>query len=101
MWLENQAFSGRFDKTVELGITLAQPTVAVTRNGADLGTTAKVEYFDQSDSHDFGNVPSGQAAATQAGTYDIRASFEGTYAWLREAAISGSQHLAIDLAPAK
>jgi outer membrane protein OmpA-like peptidoglycan-associated protein len=101
MWLENQAFSGRFDKTIELGITLAQPTVAVTRNGADLGTTAKVEYFDQSDSHDFGNVPSGQAAVIEAGTYDIRASFEGTNAWLRKAAISGSPHLAIDLAPAK
>ena len=49
MWLENQAFSGKVDKTVELGITLAQPTVTVTRNGVDLGTQAKVDYLDQSE----------------------------------------------------
>jgi OmpA family len=101
MWLENQAFSGKADKTVELGITLAQPTVTVTRNGVDLGTQAKVDYQDQSDSHDFGTVPSGQAAVVEAGTYDIHASFEGTDAWLRKAAISGSPHLTIDLTPAK
>jgi outer membrane protein OmpA-like peptidoglycan-associated protein len=101
VWLDNQAFSGNVDKTVELGITLAQPTVTVTRNGTDLGTQAKVSYLDQSDSHDFGTVPSGQAAVVEAGTYDIHASFEGTDAWLRKAAISGNPHLTIDLTPAK
>jgi outer membrane protein OmpA-like peptidoglycan-associated protein len=101
MWLENQAFSGKVDKTVELGITLAQPTVTVTRNGTDLGTRAKVDYRDPSEQHDFGTVPSGQATVVEAATYDIHASFEGTDAWLRKAAISGSPHLTIDLAPAK
>jgi outer membrane protein OmpA-like peptidoglycan-associated protein len=101
MWLENQAFSGKVDKTVELGITLAQPTVTVTRNGADLGTQAKVDYRDQSDSHDFGTVPSGQAAVLEAGTYDIHTLFNGTDAWLRKVAISGSPQLTIDLTPAE
>jgi outer membrane protein OmpA-like peptidoglycan-associated protein len=101
MWVANQAFSGKVDKTVELGITLAQPTVTVSRNGTDLGTQANVDYRDQSDTRDFGTVPSGQAAVVEAGTYDIHASFGGTDAWLRKAAISGSPHLTIDLTPAK
>ena len=37
----------------------------------------------------------------EAGTYDIHASFDGTDAWLRKAAISGSPHLTIELTPAK
>ena len=51
MWLNNQASADKVDKTVELGITLAQPTVTVTQNGVDLGTRASVGYLDQSDSH--------------------------------------------------
>jgi outer membrane protein OmpA-like peptidoglycan-associated protein len=101
LWVTNQVFAGKVDKTVELGITLAQLTVTVTQSGVDLGTRATVGYLDQSDSHDFGTVPSGQAAVVEAGTYDIHAWLGGTDAWLRKAAISGSPHLTIDLTPAK
>ena len=98
-WLDNQNFSGTVNKTVELGVTLAEPTVAVTKDGANAGPQAGVTYFAPGGQHRIGNVPNGQSVVIEAGTYDIRATLDTAEGWLRNAAISGKPQLAIDLHP--
>jgi outer membrane protein OmpA-like peptidoglycan-associated protein len=101
IWLDNQAFADKVDKTVELGLTLAEPTVTVTRDGADAGNDADVTYFTPSTQHEIGTVRNGEAAVVIAGSYDIRARFNGGEGWLRATAISGKPALTIEVQPKK
>jgi OOP family OmpA-OmpF porin len=97
VWLDNQAFSGKVEKTVELGMTLAEPTISVTLDGGDVGTHANVTYLAPGGTQDFGAVSSSTPTVIEAGTYDIRARFGAGEGWLRAATVSGSPHLSIEL----
>ena len=97
MWLDNLVFTGKVDKTVDLGLTLAEPRVTVTKNGADVGDKADVTYVDPAENYELGTLRSSHAALVEAGTYDIRARMKGAEAWLRRVAISGQPRLVIEL----
>jgi OmpA-OmpF porin, OOP family len=98
IWLENQHLSGTVEGTIELGMTLAEPTVMVTQNGAAIDQ-AEVGYFDPATKHEFGTVPKATRTVVEAGTYDIHADYNGADGWLRDVAIDGAPRLTIDLTP--
>jgi outer membrane protein OmpA-like peptidoglycan-associated protein len=98
IWLENQHLSGTVEGTVELGMTLAEPTVMVTQNGAAIAHV-EVSYFDPATKHEFGTVPAAMRTVVEAGTYDIHADYNGADGWLRGVAIDGAPRLTIDLTP--
>ena len=100
-WLNDQSFAGKVDRTVELGLRLAEPTVAVTQNGADVGDKAAVAYSVPTTHDEIGSVRSGESALLEAGTYDIHARLFGAEGWLRAVALSGKQQLTIDIKPLK
>ncbi len=99
VWLDNQPFAGTVEKTVELGLLIAEPTVSVTQNGTDVGDKARIAFVDPATHGDFGSVPSNEAARLEARTYDIHATLFGAEGWLRGVALSGKQHLTIDIKP--
>ena len=99
IWLANQNLAGKLERSVELGLHTAEPTVAVTQNGADVGDKASVSYTDPVSHAEFGAVRSGETALLEAGTYDIHASLFGAEGWLRHVALSGKPHLTIKIKP--
>ena len=99
VWLNGQNFTDKVDKTIELGMTLAEPTVVVTKDGTDAGPQANVTYFPPGRQQQIGGAPNGQPVVIEAGTYDIRATLDTAEGWLRNTAISGKPQLAIDLHP--
>ncbi len=101
LWLDDQSFAGKIDRTVELGLQFAEPTVAVTQNGADVGDKAVVDYRAPSTHSEIGSVRSGQSALLEAGSYDIHATLFGAEGWLRAVALRGKQQLTIDIKPLK
>ena len=101
VWQDNQNLSGKVERTVELGLKLAQPTVAVTQKGADAGDQATVGYVDPATHNEIGVAHSGETALLEAGSYDIHASLFDAEGWLRHTALSGQQHFIIDLKPVK
>jgi outer membrane protein OmpA-like peptidoglycan-associated protein len=101
IWIDNQNFTGKVARTVELGIIFTKPTVAVTREGVDLADKATATYFPAGSERGIGSIRSGQEALLEQGSYDIRASFEEAEGWLRNVAVSGSQHLTIAIARPK
>jgi len=99
IWLANQNLAGKLERTVELGLHAAEPTVAVTQNGAEVGDKAGVAYIDPATHAELGQVRSGETALLEAGTYDIHASLFGAEGWLRHVALSGKPRLAIEIKP--
>jgi len=97
IWLDNQSFAGRVQRTVELNLHLTEPVVAVTQNGADVGSKATVEYFDPSGLNNLGSVMSRETALLPQGTYTIRATLSDAEGWLRNVALAGKPHLVIAL----
>ena len=69
--------------------------MTVTRNGADVGDKATIEYFDATGLNTLGAVKSGQSALLEQGTYEIRANLDGSEGWLHKQALSGKPHLTI------
>jgi outer membrane protein OmpA-like peptidoglycan-associated protein len=100
-WLDAEQLAGKIDKTVELGLRLAEPMVAVTRNGKDVGDTANVGFIEPSTHEQIGSVRSGEAALLEDGAYDIRADLFGAEGWLRGAQLDGKRSLTIELKPLK
>ena len=101
IWLDSQNFSGKVERTAELALRLAEPTVTVTQNGADVGNKAVVAYINPARHDEVGSVRSGQSALLEAGSYDIHASLFGAEGWLRTVALNGKPHLTIELKPLK
>ncbi len=101
IWFDNQSFSGKVERTVELALRLAEPTVTVTRNGADVGDKATVAYIEPATHDEVGSVKSSQPALLEAKTYDIHATLLGAEGWLRAVALTGKQHLTMEIKPLK
>ena len=97
MWLANQAYSRKVDRTIELGLDFAEPTMSVTENGADVGDNATISFFEGPRHDNIGSVQSGQSALAVAGKFDIRATLFSTEGWLRDVALTGKPHLTIVL----
>ena len=95
IWLDAQNFSGTVQRTIDLKIVEAEPTVTVTENGTDVGDKAAVDYFEPAPSNDIGTTRSAQTALVERGTYDIRATLADAEGWLHNVAISGKPHLTI------
>ena len=95
IWLDDQIFSGRVRRKTELNIIVSEPVVTVTKEGADLGDKANIDYYDATGLGAFGSVKSGQPALLEQGTYDIRATFDGAQGWLHKVVLTGKPHLTI------
>jgi outer membrane protein OmpA-like peptidoglycan-associated protein len=98
-WVDHQSFAGKIDRKVELALKIAEPTVTVTQNGADVGDKARVGYVEPATHDEIGVVKSGEEARLEAKTYDIHATLFGAEGWLRAAALTGKQHLKIEIKP--
>ena len=97
VWQDNQTLSGSVQRTVELGLTFTQPTVRVSVDGADVGNTAHITYFEAGSTNPIGGLDSGQPAMLVQGVYDIHAGYNGVEGWLRKVALSGKPVLKIAL----
>ncbi len=102
IWLNNQAISGNFAKTVELNVGIAQAAVTVTNGGKDVGEQASVHYYPTGDQ---GSATAAVYSAGQVtlppGNYDIDISFaDGAVqkeVWLNGQAISGNFAKTVEL----
>ena len=76
MWFENQAFSGKVDKTVEVGVHTTDVRYVVTNNGVDTGDKARIDYY-PAGRHDGGIdwTTSGKTVRLPEGTYNVRVGF--------------------------
>jgi len=101
IWFDNQGFSGKVERTVELALQFAEPTVTVTQNGADVGDKATVAYIEPATHDEVGSVKSSEPALLEAKTYDIHATLFGAEGWLRAVALTGKPHLTIEIKPLK
>ena len=99
VWYDNQPFEGKVEKTAELAIPIAEPTVSVTQNGADVGDKARVAYTDPVTHEEIGWKRSGEQARLEAKPTDIHATLFGAEGWLRAVPLAGQQHLTIDIKP--
>ena len=101
IWFDNQSFSGKVERTIELALQIAEPTVTVMQNGADVGDKATVAFIEPATHNEVGSVNSGQPALLEAKTYDIQATLFGAEGWLRAVALTGKPHLTIEIKPLK
>jgi outer membrane protein OmpA-like peptidoglycan-associated protein len=99
LWLDGQSLTGMMERTVELSVRIAEPTVTVTQNGVDVGDKAVVAYSVPAVHAEIGSLRSGQPARLEAGTYDIHAVLFGAEGWLRGAVLTGKPALTIELRP--
>jgi outer membrane protein OmpA-like peptidoglycan-associated protein len=77
-WIDNQAFSGKVDKTVEIGLPVADVTYVLVNLGADLKDKAQAHYY-PAGHHDGGGVAwavSGEKQRLAAGAYDVQAIYD-------------------------
>jgi outer membrane protein OmpA-like peptidoglycan-associated protein len=101
IWQNGEALAGKIDKTVELGIVLAHPTVNATLNGADVGNKASIHFTPAGTDNELGQVPAGTATVVEAGRYDLAATMPGAEGMLAGTAIAGKQTLTIAMQPLK
>ena len=101
VWLDNQAINGSVNKTVEIGLPVAEVTCTVTNGGSDVGNKGDVHIY-PAGTHKTGGVQntdnagwaeSGQPIRLPAGTYDIRVTFTDGNAekivWLDNQTLAG------------
>ena len=77
LWLDNQSFSGKVQKTVEIGLRLADVSYVITNGGVDTKDDGQVHYY-QHGHHD-GDVvtwsSSGGSVKIPAAAYDVAVTY--------------------------
>ncbi len=76
IWLDNQTFSGKVDRTVELAFPVAEVRYVITNGGVDTGDKGQVHY-DTAGRHDdsIAGAASGNPVRLPAGTYNVQVTF--------------------------
>ncbi len=104
MWLDNQTFSGKVDKTVEVGLQLTDVRYVITNLGVDVGGKGEVRYFPPGP-HDLGSItwaPSGKPVRLPQGTYNVLVTFTDGDAkkamWFDNQSFSGTVTKTVEVA---
>jgi outer membrane protein OmpA-like peptidoglycan-associated protein len=83
-WYDNQDFSGSVERTVEMGLSIADVRYVVTNNGDDVGGHAVIEFY-PAGRHDGNQVSSGSSGDSfrmPQGRYDVHIAFgDGSARW--------------------
>jgi outer membrane protein OmpA-like peptidoglycan-associated protein len=83
-WYDNQDFSGSVERTVELGLSIADVRYVVTNNGDDVGGHAVIEFYPtgRHDGNQVSSGSSGDSVRMPQGRYDVHIAFgDGSARW--------------------
>jgi hypothetical protein len=102
MWFDNQSFSGKVEKTMEVGVKTTDVSYVVTNNGVDTGDKARIDYFPGgSDENGIDWTNSGRTVRLPEGTYNVRVQFtdgEGhREKWLDNQVFSGKADRTVEI----
>ncbi len=95
VWLDHQSLKGKVDRTTDLALNVAHPTVAATLNGADVGAKARIGISLAGKEDEIGEIQSGESAELESGRYDLAATMPGAEGTLHNVAIAGQPHLVV------
>jgi outer membrane protein OmpA-like peptidoglycan-associated protein len=95
IWLDNQTFAGKVDRTTDLALNLAHPTVTATLNGKDVGDAARIGIVISGQQGEVGEIQSGQTALVETGHFDFNATMPGAEGSLRAQNVAGQQHFVV------
>ena len=95
IWLDHQKLTGKVDRTTDLALNLARPTVSATLSGADVGDKARIGITPTGQQDEIGAIQGGETAVLEAGHYDLSATMPGAEGTLRNAAVAGPAHLVV------
>ena len=101
IWIDSQAFSGKVERKVELGVKLAEPRISATLAGKDVGDNVRIAVITSAEKVELGDIRGGESILMEAGTYDFEASVPGFEGLLRNATVAGKPHLIVPLEPLK
>ena len=104
IWLTNQNFSGKVQKTVEIALPVAEVSYIITNSGADVGGKGEAHFYPPG-KHGGGGfdwIRSGGSAHMPAGNYDVHVTFmDGTAVkdlWLNNQSFSGKVQKTVEIA---
>jgi hypothetical protein len=97
VWLDHQSLKGKINRTTDLALNLAHPTVAATLNGADVGPKARIGISHAGTDDEFGAIQSGETTELENGNYDLVATMPGAEGTLHNLAIAGQPHLVVPM----
>jgi outer membrane protein OmpA-like peptidoglycan-associated protein len=95
VWLDHQALKGKIDRTTDLALNVANPTLSATLNGADVGNRARIGITPSGQHDEIGDIEGGASAMLDAGRYTLTATMPGAEGTLHDAAIEGPVHLVV------
>jgi hypothetical protein len=103
LWLANQTLTGKVDKTVEMGVAVAEMRVLITNGGIDVADSGHMQFF-PAGHRNGGNVASGHSGDSvriPAGAYDLEVWFsEGMITkriWLANLNVAGKSVRSVEL----
>lgn len=103
MWLDNQSFAGKVDRTVEVGVSVAEVRYIIANNGADTKDKGQIHLVVHGN-HDGDVVAwsnSGGTLRLAAGAYDVHVTYEDgmirKQLWLDNQSFTGSVQRNVDL----
>ena len=103
IWLDQQAFSGSVERTIEVGIALAQVRTTVTNGGTAVKDKAQVVYYPagKRDGNGITWSSAGETVRIPAGAYDIRVRFADGAAnkdvWLTNQSLAGTVEKTVEV----
>ena len=103
LWLDNQSFSGKVQKTVEIGVNITEVSYLITNGGADTKNKGQVHYYQPG--HHSGEVVawanSDEPVRIPAGSYDVHVTFMDGSAtkdmWLDNQSFSGNVRKTVEI----
>ncbi|MBI1219398.1 MAG: VWA domain-containing protein [Rhodobacteraceae bacterium] len=101
-WIDGQSFNGTVEKTVEIGLPLADVTATVTNLGVDTRDQGEVHYY-LAGKHDdeLTWAASGKKVRIAAGAYDLRVTYRIGFAskeiWLDNQSFAGTAAPVIEM----
>jgi DUF971 family protein len=106
IWIDNQTFSGKLEKTVEVGLPIAEIRIVVTNGGIDTGDKGEAHFYPHGH-HDGGAADwarSGGKVRIPEGVYDVHVTFaDGEVRknlWLDNRSFAGSVEKTVEIGAA-
>ena len=95
IWLDHQTLKGKVDRTTDLALNAASPTISATLNGADVGNKARIGIIPSGQHDEIGDIPGGGTALLEVGRYTLSATMPGAEGTLQDVSIQGQPHLVV------
>ncbi len=103
LWIDGQAFKGKVEKTVEIGVNLTKVRYVITNNGQDTKGNGQAHFY-PAGHHDGSEVAwegSGDTVTMPAGTYDVHIQFSDGSAnkdlWIDNQTFSGTVEKTVEV----